>query len=40
VFRKIRGDFDAAGVQQSDHQIQRTMTELLQTAADQILKGE
>ena len=39
VFRKIRGDFDAAGVDQSDHQIRRTMTELLQTAMDQIEAG-
>ena len=36
VFRKIRKDFDAAGVAQSDHQIRRTMDELLQTAAAQI----
>lgn len=36
VFRKIRGDFDAAGVQQSDHQIRRTMEELLATAVEQI----
>ena len=39
VFRKIRGDFDAAGVDQSDHQIRRTMAELLQTAIDQIEAG-
>lgn len=36
VFRKIRQDFDAAGVQQSDHQIRRTMDELLETAVNQI----
>ena len=30
VFRKIRGDFDAKNVDQSDHQIRRTMDELLQ----------
>ena len=36
VFRKIRGDFDAAGVAQSDHQIRRTMDELMQKAIDQI----
>jgi hypothetical protein len=36
VFRKIRGDFDAAGVDQSDHQIRRTMDELLVTAMDQL----
>jgi hypothetical protein len=32
VFRKIRKDFDAAGVQQSDHQVRRTMDELMQQA--------
>lgn len=36
VFRKIRNDFDAAGVKQSDHQIERTMQELLATAVAQI----
>jgi len=36
VFRKIRGDFDAAGVDQSDHQIRRTMDELLITAMEQL----
>lgn len=36
VFRKIRGDFDAKSVTQSDHQIRRTMDELLATAAEQI----
>lgn len=39
VFRKIRGDFDAAGVTQSDHQIERTMQELLATAVAQIQNG-
>jgi hypothetical protein len=36
VFRKIRRDFDAAGVAQSDHQIRRTMEELMATAVGQI----
>ncbi|MGB3390558.1 MAG: DUF1476 domain-containing protein [Pseudaminobacter sp.] len=36
VFRKVRNDFDAAGVEQSDHQIRRTMDELLATAAEQV----
>ncbi|WP_137390512.1 DUF1476 domain-containing protein [Rhodoligotrophos defluvii] len=36
VFRKIRGDFDAKNVQQSDHQIRRTMDELLQQATEQV----
>jgi hypothetical protein len=29
VFRKIRKDFDEKGVKQSDHQIRRTMEDLL-----------
>jgi hypothetical protein len=40
VFRKIRGDFDAAGVQQSDHQIRRTMEELMAEAVTQIEAGQ
>lgn len=36
VFRKVRGDFDAAGVDQSDHQIRRTMDELLAVAVEQV----
>ncbi len=36
VFRKIRKDFDAKGVAQSDHQIRRTMDELMETAIAQI----
>lgn len=36
VFRKIRADFDAAGVTQSDHQIRRHMTEFLSAALEQI----
>ena len=36
VFRKIRGDFDAAGVDQSDHQIRRQMEECMATAMEQI----
>jgi hypothetical protein len=36
VFRKIRKDFDAAGVDQSDHQIRRTMDELMARAIEQI----
>ena len=39
VFRKVRKDFDAAGVQQSDHQIRRTMEELLAKAAIDIETG-
>ncbi len=40
VFRKIRGDFDASGVDQSDHQIRRTMEELLHEAVAQIEAGK
>lgn len=36
VFRKIRQDLDASGVEQSDHQIRRTMDELLVTAMEQL----
>lgn len=36
VFRKVRKDFDAAGVDQSDHQIRRTMDELMAQAVEQI----
>jgi hypothetical protein len=32
VFRTIRADFDANGVAQSDHQIRRTMDELMTKA--------
>ena len=39
VFRKIRGDLDARNVQQSDHQIRRTMDELMATAIEQIKAG-
>jgi hypothetical protein len=36
VFRKIRGDFDAKGVDQSDHQIRREMEEKLILAREQV----
>ncbi|MET0667175.1 MAG: DUF1476 domain-containing protein [Methyloceanibacter sp.] len=36
VFRKIRADFDAKGVDQSDHQIRRHMADLLGEALNQI----
>jgi hypothetical protein len=39
VFRKVRRDFDDAGIDQSDHQIRRTMEELMDTAVGQI-EGE
>jgi hypothetical protein len=40
VFRKVRKDFDAKGVDQSDHQIKRTMEELLGQAIEQIKAGK
>src|SRR3954452_7013178 len=39
VFRKLRKDFDAKAVAQSDHQIRRTMDELLAVAVAQIKAG-
>jgi len=39
VFRKIRKDFDAKGVADSDHQIRRTMTELMAKAVLEVKAG-
>ena len=39
VFRKIRGDFDAKNVDQSDHQIRRTMDELMAKAIADLKTG-
>jgi hypothetical protein len=39
VFRKIRRDFDAKGVNESDHQIRRTMDELMAKAVQAIKAG-
>ena len=36
VFRKIRRDFDAKGIAQSDHQIRRTMDELMAKAVAEV----
>ena len=36
VFRKVRADFDAKGVDQSDHQIRRMMGDLMGEALSQI----
>jgi hypothetical protein len=36
VFRKVRADFDAKEVNQSDHQIRRTMDELMSKAIEQV----
>ncbi len=40
VVRKVVADFQAAGVQQSEHQIRRTMDELLATAVEEIKAGK
>ena len=40
VFRKLRSDFDAKGVKESDHQIRRTMDELLAQAIAAIKAGK
>lgn len=39
VFRKIRKDFDAAGVAETDHVIRRTMDELMGRAIAEIQAG-
>jgi hypothetical protein len=39
VFKKIRKDFDAKGIGQSDHQIRRTMDELMAKAVADIKSG-
>ncbi len=40
VFRKIRADFDGAGIDQSDHQIRRHMDEMFAKAVEEIEAGE
>src|SRR3978361_1053377 len=40
VFRKVRKDFDAKGVAQSDQDIRKTMIELMAQAIDQIKAGK
>jgi hypothetical protein len=39
VFRKVRKDFDAKGVTQSDQEIRKTMIDLMGLAIDQIKTG-
>jgi hypothetical protein len=39
LFRKIRADLDAKNVSQSDHQIRRTMDEMMAKAIEQIRAG-
>lgn len=40
VFGKVRKDFDAKGVTQSDQQIRKTMTDLMEAAVAQIKAGK
>ena len=36
VFRKVKADFEAANVDQSDHQLRRTMDELMAKSIEQL----
>ena len=36
VFRKVRSDFDAKGIAESDHQIRRMMSEFMAAAVTQL----
>lgn len=40
VFRKLRSDFDAKGIEVSDHQIRRNMDELLSQAVQAVRASE
>lgn len=40
VYRKIKGDFEAKSVNQSEHQIRRTMDEMMAKAVEQIKAGQ
>ena len=40
LFARVRADLDAAGVAQSDHQIRRTMDEMMARAIDEIRAGK
>ncbi len=39
VFKKLRHDFDAKGVAQSDHQIRRILQELMEKATAELISG-
>lgn len=39
VFRKVKGDLDAAGITETEHVIRRTMDELLAKAIEEIKVG-
>jgi len=36
VYRKVKGDLDAAGVEMTEHQLHRQMEELMTTAVEQV----
>ena len=38
VFRKVRGDFDTAGIDRTDARIREQMAELLPVAREQVMK--
>ena len=40
VFRKVRKDFDAKGVKETDEHIRRTMIDLMAAAVEQIKSGK
>ena len=40
VVRKVKGDLDAAGAGVSEHQLRRTMDELMATAVSEIKNGK
>ncbi len=39
VLEKVKADFEAAGVEQSEHQIRRTMDDLLAKAIEEVQNG-
>jgi hypothetical protein len=39
VYRKIKADFDGAGVQQTEHQIRRSMAEFMAIALESVKTG-
>lgn len=38
VYRKVKGDFDAKGVEMSEHRIRKAMSELLEEAKRQLME--
>jgi len=40
IFRKVKADLAAGGIEQSDHQIRRTMDELMSRAIEEIKAGK